>query len=95
MGYIEQKTLEDSFNKRFAQFVTGRGYDSYEAADRDTKLVCDGFSDAIDVYLDVKPVDAVKVIRCKDCQAMTGYGFCRLHGMAVTPEDYCSRAERK
>lgn len=42
-------------------------------------------------------VDAVPVVRCKDCQNLrqsgTGWRCCE-YGGTITPQDYCSRAER-
>lgn len=41
-------------------------------------------------------VDAVPVVRCKDCgnfrQNVHGVCWCDEYGGAITPEDYCSRA---
>lgn len=54
----------------------------------------------------IKPVDAVEVVRCKDCKqcykatfSSTGYR-CKVWGVydndcEVTPEHYCSYGERK
>lgn len=47
----------------------------------------------------MKPVDAVKVIRCKDCKHHQGYNCDILYGFqdvfTFMDEDYCSKAERK
>lgn len=45
---------------------------------------------------DTPTVDAVPVVRCKDCgnfrQNVHGVCWCDEYGGAITPEDYCSRA---
>lgn len=47
----------------------------------------------------VPTVDAVEVVRCKDCKYLMFsdcYGECsRGHMGIVSPDDYCSRGERK
>lgn len=50
---------------------------------------------------DAPAVDAVEVVRCKDCVNMgklvkgykEGYGCCMVHGWIVSPEDFCSWGE--
>ena len=51
----------------------------------------------------IKPVDAVEVVRCKDCVNYCGFehcknGICDLDSVskrAVYPNDFCSYGERK
>lgn len=46
---------------------------------------------------DAPTVDAVEVVRCKDCQNLRQSGtgwWCYEYGGMITPQDYCSRAER-
>lgn len=41
--------------------------------------------------------DIVPVVRCKDCQNLRQSGtgwYCCEYGGTITPQDYCSRAER-
>ena len=40
-------------------------------------------------------VDAVPVIRCKDCKWHIKGGFCDLYFADRAADEYCSRAERK
>lgn len=63
------------------------------------------FSDLVGAMIDEMPaVDAVEVVRCKDCVNMgkrlplpKGYredcGCCMAHGWIVSPEDFCSWGE--
>ena len=68
-----------------------------------------GIEYAMDIIGHIKAVDAVPVIRCRDCKwygrdKQKG-GFCRKSGAAMwspglpidelKPDDYCSRAKRK
>lgn len=58
---------------------------------------------AIDVFEQIKDaptIDAVEVVRCKDCKYLgikdLVYGYCkyRMTGI-IMPDDYCSYGERK
>lgn len=63
------------------------------------------FSDLVGAMIDEMPaVDAVDVVRCKDCVNMgkrpplpkgykEGCGCCMAHGWIVSPEDFCSCGE--
>lgn len=54
----------------------------------------DAFDDALQ---DAQTVDAVEVVRCKNCKHWHHSGYCKLIGMAVDRghNDYCSYGERK
>ena len=46
--------------------------------------------------LDETPtVDAVEVVRCKDCEHYSHYESCSEWHTDPNPEDFCSRGERK
>ena len=40
-------------------------------------------------------VDAVKVVRCKDCTRYNGHRYCRYTELIVLDNDFCSYGERK
>ena len=40
-------------------------------------------------------VDAVPVVRCKDCRKLRGNGTCNVIEMICNPNDFCSYGERK
>ena len=74
--------------------------------DRDELIDSLGVSDmeifAKEVIGDAPTVDAVEVVRCKDCQSGCklwfsdkGVNFCRKLGIDVKPDDFCSYGERK
>ena len=54
---------------------------------------------ALKVIEEQPTVDAVPVIRCRECKHHQGYNCKRLYGMqdafTALDNDYCSRAERK
>ena len=90
---------------------------SREAAIEAIKAYCNGcdnyngvrcracnFDDAMIAVDSALAVDAVEVVRCKDCVNMgkrpplpngyrEGCGCCMVHGWIVSPEDFCSWGE--
>ena len=48
-----------------------------------------------DMINDAPTVDAVPVIRCKDCKYWLGEGRWCTYDMNTTAEEYCSKAKRK
>lgn len=51
--------------------------------------------DVVRMVCDAPTVDAVEVVRCKDCQQMLQKGWCSLHNTPMAQEDFCSYGERK
>ena len=63
---------------------------------------CDwGFSRKVivDLLKNIPTVDAVEVVRCKDCEYWLNYGVCDLHtevnAVWMDADDFCSKGERK
>lgn len=59
----------------------------------------DGTCEIINRINDLPSVDAVEVIRCRDCKhykpdAEPEYERCRHHIISMDPEDWCSYGER-
>lgn len=60
---------------------------------------------ADDVEEDFLGVDAVEVVRCKDCKRCRGFGgvtiepdevgICKIDDLCVKPNDFCSYGERR
>lgn len=55
----------------------------------------------LDLVDSVPTVDAVVVVRCKDCKHLVavnvngkGIPTCRVSGMEVAPDEFCSRGEK-
>ena len=71
----------------------------YEQVESGATDLFDAFEDALQ---DAQTVDAVPVVRCKDCvhwrEAVTndkGVLICPASGMEITESDFCSYGERK
>ena len=71
----------------------------YEQVESGATDLFDAFEDALQ---DAQTVDAVPVVRCKDCvhwrEAVTndkGFLICPASGMEITESDFCSYGERK
>lgn len=64
--------------------------------------LAEGFTEAHHIIKYVLPtVDAVPVVRCKDCKHFVavnvngkGIPTCRVSGMEVAPDEFCSRGEK-
>ena len=75
----------------------------YEGLQSESELdICSGqivtFIEAILRVKEAPAVDAVEVVRCKDCQNRTQSGgmvlHCSLNGIEVDDDDFCSYGER-
>ena len=56
----------------------------------------DGISTVLEMMKTAPAVDAVPVVRCKDCtEYQQNFHWCRLHDGEMQPTDYCSYGERK
>ena len=71
----------------------------YEQVESGATDLFDAFEDALQ---DAQTVDAVPVVRCKDCvhwrEAVTndkGFLICPASGMEITESDFCSYGDRK
>lgn len=59
-----------------------------------TNGVVDGFSLAIDDVKEAPTIEAVQVVRCKDCKYCNGeYEYCYFE-IFVKPDGYCSYGEK-
>lgn len=58
---------------------------------------CAGWNGLINIINDAPTVDAVPVVRCKDCKHYRNYpdGLCYLCAVCVEPDDFCSYGERR
>jgi len=47
-------------------------------------------------FIESRPtVDAVEVVRCKDCKQYNGHRYCTYFAEAVLDNDFCSYGERR
>lgn len=64
--------------------------------------LAEGFTEAAQIVKYIATtVDAVPVVRCKDCKHLVlvnvngeGIPTCRVSGMEVAPDEFCSRGEK-
>lgn len=62
------------------------------------KMWYQGVEYAINHIIHAPTVDAVEVVRCKDCKWYENDGYhtnCQIMRFCVEAEDYCSRGERR
>lgn len=56
----------------------------------------DGWNSAVKIVQDAPIVDAVEVVRCRDCKYYDGKWLCKISGVpSRKPCDFCSYGERK
>ena len=52
-------------------------------------------ADLVDTFADIPTVDAVPVVRCKDCKLWSAGGICEEYVMRSDPKDYCGYGARR
>ena len=77
----------------------------FQRVSNDTKVVwmVEGLYEATEIIDEATTVDAVEVVRCKDCVNYCGFEHCKngicdvdsVSKRAVYPNDFCSYGERK
>lgn len=88
--YIDREALETELNHRLNFLMAKNGsYDHYTS----------GFDECVDKVENFHSIDAVEVVRCKDCKHLMFsdcYGECGKGYMGiVNPDGFCSYGERK
>ena len=93
MRLIDAEALDEKMLKRLEELRT---------IDKSlNRHYSDAFVEAIAIFVRSAPtIDAVEVVRCKDCKYKCDaskfvYQHCELTGEVVRNFDYCSRGERK
>lgn len=91
--------LIDADNIRGAKFHD-LPYTHIVPRDVESEFYMLGWNDAIDAIVEVEPtIDAVEVVRCRDCKHRSKSGLCNMwsvFGTVTTDDDmYCSYGERK
>lgn len=86
IGHIKTRLLETALNNCTA--VCDVSYIYQDCADN-----------CIETWVDSMPtVDAVEVVRCKDCRWFENDGYhtnCQIMRFCVEADDYCSKGERR
>ncbi len=66
-----------------------------------TRNFCDGYKvnwtdNKVLAWIDHAPtIDAVPVVRCKDCEQYNGHRYCTYFAETVLDNDFCSYGDRK
>lgn len=85
-----------------ARLIDAKDWDSFYADMGDSLNTMDSYDigymdalDRVDDWVDAQPtVDAVPVVRCKDCWK-SGEGLCSYHLKNVPGKDFCGDGERR
>ena len=85
------KLFEKKYEETEQRILDGKTY---------LDTLAEGFTEADDIILSMPTVDAVEVVRCKDCiyyhkKLGIGFGQCSKCTLMPYPEDFCSYGERK
>ena len=83
---IDADALLDEFLKRYTE------------RERNGNLVfaaCEIKQDFADMISNFQTVDAVEVVRCRDCKLYNRHRYCHFWAEAVLDGDFCSYGERK
>lgn len=57
---------------------------------------CAGWNGLLNIINDAPTIDAVPVVRCRECSYRLPKGtVCQLSGVTITGDDFCSRGQRK
>jgi hypothetical protein len=73
---ISRQGALDALDKRFEEFLRWFGFDSYEKADRSTRLACDGISEAEDVIMGLPSAEEESFEWCTDCKEYDQEAHC-------------------
>lgn len=53
------------------------------------------YNEVLQVIAEAPTVDAVEVVRCRDCKSYNGHRYCNYLAEAVLDGDFCSYGERR
>ena len=92
--------LEDAIEK-IVNFPSKVAHDNFYGKKQFTPMqmlnvIAERQHEIIDLLEKVNTVDAVEVVRCKDCKAYDKeVGYCEAMGFMCVMDDFCSYGERK
>lgn len=90
---IDANALSEKIGNMKSEITYNRG--GYQYCNEDEKNEWNKLDSFDSLVCDAPTVDAVEVIRCKDCQQMLQKGWCSLHNTPMAQEDFCSYGERR
>lgn len=72
-----------------------------EAAEKVVGIFKVPMADLVDIFSEIPAADVAPVVRCKGCKHLVsvnvngkGISTCRVSGMEVAPDEFCSRGEK-
>lgn len=73
---------------------------AFEELGGESGIYADAYNDLAEDFYSIPAADVVPVVRCKDCKHLVavnvngkGIPTCRVSGMEVAPDEFCSRGE--
>lgn len=73
---------------------------AFEELGGESGIYADAYNDLAEDFYSIPAADVAPVVRCKDCKHLVavnvngkGIPTCRVNGMKVAPNEFCSRGE--
>ena len=73
---------------------------AFEELGGESGIYADAYNDLAEDFYSIPAADVAPVVRCKDCKHLVaanvngkGIPTCRVSGMEVAPDEFCSRGE--
>ena len=73
---------------------------AFEELGEESGIYADAYNDLAEDFYSIPAADVVPVVRCMDCKHLVavnvngkGIPTCRVSGMEVAPDEFCSRGE--
>ena len=74
---------------------------AFEELGGESGIYADAYNDLAEDFYSIPAADVAPVVRCKDCKHLVavnvngkGISTCRVSGMEVAPDEFCSRGEK-
>ena len=74
---------------------------AFEELGGESGIYADAYNDLAEDFYSIPAADVAPVVRCKDCKHLVavnvngkGIPTCRVSGMVVAPDEFCSRGEK-
>lgn len=74
---------------------------AFEELGGESGIYADAYNDLAEDFYSIPAADVAPVVRCKDCKHLVavnvngkGIPTCRMSGMEVAPDEFCSRGEK-
>ena len=74
---------------------------AFEELGGESGIYADAYNDLAEDFYSIPAADVAPVVRCKDCKHLVavnvngkGISTCRVSGMEVAPDEFCSRGDK-